>query len=419
MNSVDDWLAYLEALHPVKIDMGLDRVGQVLDRLEIPRQWPIPVIMLAGTNGKGTTGAALEAMAAAAGLKAGVYSSPHLLHYSERVRLNRTPITDAELCQAFAAVEQARAGISLSYFEFGTLAAFWYFWQQPLDLLVLEVGLGGRLDAVNLIDADLAVITNVDFDHQEFLGTSLDAIGREKAGILRPGRPALVGMREPPQSVLDRAQELGCPLKRWQQDFELSADGRYRAGAITLDGVQVPHLPRVNAALALTALLELAPRLPIPVDAMRQALAQVQLLGRMNLHTDGDCFWLLDVAHNPQSVRYLAEKVESFPARRKIAICSMLADKDIEASLLPVAGCFDGWWLAGLAIPRGLNAAALAARVPSLNAQLAETLASACQQARQQAEPGDLLVIFGSFHTVAAALACDALAWTQTRQQED
>lgn len=407
MNSLESWLLYLESLHPVKIDLGLQRVAQVLDLLAIPRQWPIPVIMLAGTNGKGTTGAALESMAQAAGYRVGVYSSPHLLCYNERVRENGINLTDAALCQAFAAVEMARGTISLSYFEFGTLAALWHFWQHQPDLLVLEVGLGGRLDAVNLIDADVSVITNIDFDHQEYLGHTLDAIGYEKAGIMRPHRPVVVGMQHPPASVLARAQQLQAPLWLWQRDFNLLAQAQttcYHSEQQHYNELQIPHIPQINAALAITALNQLRDRLHVSADAVQTGLARAKLWGRMTRYRDQGVTWLLDVAHNPQSVAYLAEQLALMPGR-KIAICSMLADKDIAASLMPVKASFESWWLAGLNNPRGLSATEIGKRVPELPHQAAETVAQACHSARTAAGSGDVLVVFGSFYTLAEALS--------------
>ena len=311
-----DWLSYLEQLHPSAIDMGLQRVQQVATQLGLSRPAPL-VITVTGTNGKGSTCAFLESLLLAQGLKVAVYSSPHLLRYNERVRIAGVDATDAELCAAFAEVERARAQISLTYFEMGTLAAFWLFERAALDAVVLEVGLGGRLDAVNLIDADLALITSIGLDHADWLGDTRESVAFEKAGILRAGKPALCGDLDPPLPLLERVAELDCPLFIRGRDYDLTIDGavwhwrglNVRGEVLQLDALPLLDLPLENAALAVQAyaLLDL-PWRPAQLAAALAATRVVGRLDRRQLHWQGKSLTLLlDVGHNPHAAEYLAQ----------------------------------------------------------------------------------------------------------------
>lgn len=413
-----DWLAHLERLHPRAIELGLTRVRLVKERLGLAPSFPI--LTVGGTNGKGSTCAFLEAMLAAGGYRVGCYTSPHLLAYNERVRIDRVPATDAALCEAFAAVEAARGDVSLTYFEFGTLAAVWAFAAAGVDVAVLEVGLGGRLDAVNVFDADVAVVTAVDLDHMEFLGPDRECIGREKAGIYRPGRPALCGDRDPPESLLLHAQAVGAWLRRLGVDFgaEPLAEG-FRFWRIE-DGVRQVReaLPRPalvgvhqidNAACALEALACLAPRLPLSQGEIRRGLCEVVLPGRFQVLA-GRPQRILDVAHNPHAARTLAANLASHPqAGRTLAVLAMLEDKDAAGVIAPLADQVDAWFLADLPPPRGGSAKRLAAVLanlcPKTPRQCFESPLAAYEAACVHAGRDDRILIFGSFYTVAAVLA--------------
>ena len=418
-DTLAEWLAYLETLHPQSIAMGLDRVRAVYQRLGVALD--VPVIVVAGTNGKGSTCAFLDAMLRAAGYRVGLYTSPHLARYNERVRIDGQPATDATLMSAFAAVERARVDATpptpLTYFEFGTLAALMLFAQQPLDALVLEVGLGGRLDAVNLVDADVAVITTVDLDHQDFLGDTREAIGAEKAGILRAGRPAVVGERDPPASVLAAGERLGAPLLRLGEGFDYVDQGtqwRYRGPGGERYGLPMPALrgryQLANASTAMAALGLLAQRLPVDAGAVRTGLTSVALRGRFQV-IPGRPTIVLDVAHNPQAARMLAATLGDMGFHpRTLAVFGMLADKDIATVVDAVRARIDRWFVAPLPGPRGATAGVLAAHLRArgvADESIVEctSVADALAKARSEAVDADRIVAFGSFLTVAAALA--------------
>src|SRR5690348_1007123 len=308
-----DWLAYLETLHPKAIALGLDRVQDVYARLAIAPERS--VITVGGTNGKGSTATFVERMLAAGGYRAGLYTSPHLLAYNERVRIGGALAGDDELCAAFAAVEAVRRDTPLTYFEFGTLAALWLFARERLDAWVLEVGLGGRLDAVNIVDPDVAVITTVAIDHTDYLGPTREDIGREKAGIFRRGRPAICADPDPPASLVAHAGELGAPLLAIGADFGYAREGaqwRYFGPGGARYGLPHPALrgdyQLANAAAALTALDALRDRLPVPMSAVRQALVGIELPGRFQV-LPGRPVTVLDVAHNPQAARAFSDNV--------------------------------------------------------------------------------------------------------------
>lgn len=416
------WLAYLESLHPKAIAMGLDRIRAVHARLGA--RLDCPVITVGGTNGKGSTCAFLDAILRAAGYRVGVYSSPHLLRYNERVRIDRLEATDADLVAAFEAVEDARTAVEpggtptqLTFFEFGTLAALWLFSRASLDAVVLEVGLGGRLDAVNLVEADVAVVTSVDLDHQDFLGSTREEIGREKAGIFRPGHPAICGDADPPRSLLDHAAAIGTQLlvldrdygrvdERVQWRYHGPGGNRYSLPAPALRGAH----QLINAATALAALGLLAERLPVSGGAIRDGLVSVTLAGRFQV-LPGRPAIVLDVAHNPHAARVLASALSTmgyFPRTR--AVLGMLADKDIPGVVATLRGTVDVWHVATLPGPRGASAEVLAralaaAGVPAASIHAFDSVPAAFAAAREHSTDADRIAVFGSFLTVAAALA--------------
>jgi len=409
-----DWLAYIERQHPKSIDLGLDRVREVAARMGLgapARQ----VVTVAGTNGKGSTVAFIESIARAAGWKVGAYTSPHLLAYNERVRIEGVDAADDALVAAFDAVEAARGDASLTYFEYGTLSALWLFQRSDLDLAVLEVGLGGRLDAANLVDADVAVITTVDLDHQDWLGDDREAIGREKAGIARAGRPLVLGEDDPPSSVLGRAYAIGASAIRAGCDFffePLEGDRwQWREVGYEID-LPTPRLAAPaqlrNAATAIAALRALAEE--IPEAAYAQGVADARLPARLQRFTRDGVEIFVDVAHNPQAARELAAWLQRTPATgRTIAVFAALGDKDITGIVAAVADGIDAWFVGGLADagPRGMAVADFVARLAGTTcagatpaADVATAIATACAQARL----GDRIVVFGSFYTAAAAL---------------
>ncbi|WP_414429438.1 bifunctional tetrahydrofolate synthase/dihydrofolate synthase [Xanthomonas campestris] len=411
-NTLSDWLAYIEQQHPSAIAMGLERVREVAARLQIAAP-AAHVIVVGGTNGKGSTVAFIEAIGRAAGWKVGAYTSPHLLRYNERVRIDGVEASDAHLVAAFAAVEAARGDTALTYFEFGTLAALWLLQQSALELAVLEIGLGGRLDAVNIIDADVAVITTVDIDHTDWLGEDREAIGAEKAGIIRGWKPVVLGEIDPPSSVLRRAYQLGANAIRAGSDyFHEPIDvqhWRWRDVAQTLElpmpALQAP-VQLANAAAAIAALQALP--VELPATAWAQGVADAQLPGRLQQVARDGVELMLDVGHNPQAARALAQALgTATPAGTTVALYAALADKDVRGVVEALAGCVDQWALAGLKGARGQSAEALRARLQGTAAAQAAChgdVADALRAVLAGAQPGDRVLVFGSFHTVADAL---------------
>ncbi|WP_342317107.1 bifunctional tetrahydrofolate synthase/dihydrofolate synthase [Lysobacter sp. FW306-1B-D06B] len=425
--TLPDWLQYIERIHPKTIDMGLERIREVAHRLGVGRPAKA-VITVGGTNGKGSTVAFIEAIARAAGWKVGAYTSPHLLAYNERVRIDGADVGDAALVTAFEAIEDARGQTPLTYFEYGTLAALWLFERAGLDLAVLEVGLGGRLDATNLVDPDVAVITTVDLDHQDYLGDDREAIGAEKVGIARAWKPLVLGDDDPPSSVLGHAYRIGAPTWRISNDFffeplgpELDADGRpqpvrwrWREVGRRMD-LPMPRLAAPvqlrNAAVAIAALRALPrPPQPLPRAAISAGIENAHVGGRLQRFERDGVEILVDVGHNPQAARALADWLRAEPAPgRLIAVYAALVDKDVEGVVAALASGVDAWHLAGLteAGPRGADVDALAARLrgtPAGEGARHATVAQALAAARAAAAPGDRVLVFGSFHTVAAAL---------------
>ncbi|HBZ94859.1 MAG TPA: bifunctional tetrahydrofolate synthase/dihydrofolate synthase [Pseudomonas sp.] len=414
--SLGEWLAYLEQLHPSAIDMGLERSREVAHRLGLGKPAPL-VITVTGTNGKGSTCAFLASLISAQGQRVGVYSSPHLLRYNERVLVDGREVSDEALCQAFAAVESARGEISLTYFEMGTLAAFWLFERAGLDAVVLEVGLGGRLDAVNLVDADLALITSIGLDHADWLGDTRESVAFEKAGIMRAGKPALCGDLDPPLPLLDKAAELAAPLFLRGRDYDLSVKAQEWAWygldaqgqVLRLEQLPVLDLPMENAALALQAYA----LLPLPWDQqwIAQALLATRVTGRLDrraLDWRGKSLTLLlDVGHNPHAADYLAQRLESRPPNgKRRAVFALLADKDLPGVVAPLLSLVSTWAVAPLDTPRSRSAGELAGHLQAQGAAVGQypNVRAALEAQCEQAADGDEILLFGSFFCVAEAL---------------
>lgn len=421
------WLAYLERLHPNTIDLGLERVSAVRARLGL--ELPFALITVGGTNGKGSTCALLDSILRSAGYRVGLYTSPHLLRYNERVCIDGQEATDAALAAAFERVEAARGGTSLTYFEFGTLAAALMFRDAALDAVVLEVGLGGRLDAVNLFDADCAIVTSIALDHMDYLGSTRAAIAHEKAGIFRAGRPAVVAEPDPPATLLEHAARVGAPLYLVDRDFGARAgDGQWtfwswltRRSALPWPGLR-GACQLGNAAAALAALDCLRARLPVDMGAVRRGLIEVELAGRFQV-LPGRPLIILDVAHNPHAAQRLSENLDAMPAPdgrieadsrgrrqpRSFAVFAMLKDKDIAGVASALGGRIAHWLVAPLPGERGASAEqvrnALGQAGVSAPVEMHPDVAAAFATAQELAGPDDRIVVFGSFHTVGAVLA--------------
>jgi dihydrofolate synthase/folylpolyglutamate synthase len=427
LRSLEEWLTHQERVHPQSIDLGLERLERVLRRLDW-RQPSIPVITIAGTNGKGSVAAYATSILQAAGHRVGTFTSPHLRDYRERIRVDNENVDVAALLSAFERIEEAcRPGastpgaagsdgaISLTFFEYNALAAFLVFESARLDAWVLEVGMGGRLDAVNVVDPTVAVVVSIGLDHQEFLGATPEAIAREKAGIFRPGVPAVLGSRRMPGVLEELARTHQAPLKRLGHEFDFSRRGerwRYRGSRWDLDDLPAPALAGdiqyANAAAAIAAVEELAARLEIPGEAIAAGLGRVRLEGRFQSILAAGVEWILDVAHNPDAARVLAANLAAIPAGgRTLAVCGILADKDAAGVAAALGPAIDEWWLATTQGARGAGGAALAARMaPHLKrpVHLAADIEGGCAAALAAARGGDRIVVFGSFHTVAPAL---------------
>lgn len=403
-----EWLAHIERQHPQPIALGLERVQQVLSRLGV--RLPSPVITVGGTNGKGSTCALLESILGAAGYRTGLYTSPHLVNYNERVRVAGVEASDAALCEAFEAVEAARGAVPLTYFELGTLAALWHFHREKLEAVILEVGLGGRLDAVNAVEADCAILTSVGIDHVDFLGTDRESIGREKAGIFRPYRPAVIAEPDPPHSVrgavgnkLFLGQDFGFERQEGQWAYWGPRGRRAGLAHPALRGA----IQLRNAAAVLCALDAL--ELPVAMQEVRRGLVEVTLPGRFQV-LPGRPQVILDVAHNVEAARNLADNLAASGfAPETIAVCGMLRDKDIAGVLRALAPRITRWHLAALPGPRGASAQDLEERLRSVDARpVAERFplpAQALAAALERAEEGDKIVVFGSFLTVGEAMS--------------
>jgi dihydrofolate synthase / folylpolyglutamate synthase len=412
-----EWLARCERLHPKEIDMTLARTRRVKERLGL--QFQVPLIAVAGTNGKGSTCAMLEAIALQAGYRVGLYSKPHLVHFEERCRINGRMVDAAALLPHFAAVEQARGDESLTYFEFTTLAIARLLASTELDLVILEVGMGGRLDSVNAFDADCAIITSIDIDHAAYLGPDRATIAVEKAGIMRAGRPAIVSDPVPPQSLLDEAQRIGADLWRLGRDFNFSGDPqqwRWAGRTQRFNALAYPALrganQLLNASGVLAAFEALRARLPISAQAVREGFAMVELPGRFQV-VAGQPTLVLDVAHNPHAIAALAQNLDQmgyFP--RTHAVFGVMGDKDLAAMLARMAPLVDHWHFTDLPMARAARAddlaaahAALALRGPGpVTVRRHASPMQALSAALSSADPADRIVVFGSFHTVGGVL---------------
>lgn len=400
--------------------MGLERVGEVKKRMGLQPQ--CPVVVVAGTNGKGSVCAYLSQIYTQAGFKVGTLTSPHLLRYNERIAVNTRPVEDAAIVASFERIEAARAGISLTYFEFNTLAAVDIFIREKVDVMVLEVGLGGRLDAVNVFDADCAVVTSVDLDHQAFLGDTVEQVAFEKAGVFRSGKPAICG-QTPPESLRRHAGEIGAELLLIKRDFDFStlenvqwsyryhpqnSDGRTRnRNALPFPALRGAY-QLSNAACALTVLECLGDRLPVDIAAIKRGLLLVENPGRFQV-LPGRPLTILDVGHNPHAARALRRSLINLMfAEKRTAVFSILADKDIDGVLDIVKDQFDEWHIAPLDVPRGMTADALVRKLSEHgieNVKVFENIEKAYRAALEKAGENDRIVVFGSFHTVAAVMA--------------
>ncbi len=422
--SLDEWLAHCERLHPKSVDMTLERVRSVRERMGL--QFGVPVVAVAGTNGKGSSCAMLEAIALRAGYRVGLYIKPHLVRFEERCRINGRSVEAAALLPHFAAVEAARGEITLSYFEFTTLAIMRALAEADLDLVILEVGLGGRLDAVNAVDADCALITSIDLDHMDYLGPDRESIGFEKAGILRAGKPAVISDPVPPASVLRHAADIGADLWLVGRDFNHSGDrqqwswsGRGRRhNALAYPALRGAN-QLLNASGVLAVFEALRERLPITAQAVRSGLATVELQGRFQI-VPGQPVLVLDVAHNPQAAATLAFNLDQmgyYP--RTHAVFGAMHDKDIAGMVARLAAVVDRWYLSDLPLPRAASAAdlehTLRATVPTLAEAPSrhESPAAALRAALAAADPADRIVVFGSFLCVGGVLK-DGVPRTRT-----
>jgi dihydrofolate synthase/folylpolyglutamate synthase len=441
MRSLEQWLSYQAQAHPQSIDLGLERLQCVLERLHW-RQPTVPVITVAGTNGKGSVSAYCTSILTAAGYRVGTFTSPHLRDYRERIRIDAAYASSDALRRAFEKIETACIGaagecaaregarprdLSLTFFEYNALAAILIFESARLDAWVLEVGMGGRLDAVNVVDPSVAVVVSIGLDHQEFLGSTLEAIAREKAGIFRPGVAAVLASRAMPAVLESIAQAIGAPLKRLGLEYRYTRHAsRWHYRGTRWD---LPHLPTPallgdaqyrNAAAAIAALEELDARLRVPAEAIARGLRNTRLVGRFQVikpaaTPNGDAprvaaqpTWILDVAHNPDAARVLAQNLRELSSvGRTLAVCGILADKDAPGVVAQLRDCIDAWWFASTEGARGTSGAALAAQLaPILGVPTAASasVGAACAEALQAAGPLDRIVVFGSFHTVGPAL---------------
>ena len=410
MSDLKTWLCYLEQLHPSSIELGLERVKSVAERLDLLQPAPY-IFTVAGTNGKGTTCRTLEMILLAADKRVGVYSSPHLLHFTERVRINNQESTPSDTVKAFAAIEKARGDVSLTYFEYATLAALYQFKQAQLDVVILEVGLGGRLDATNIVDADIAIITTIGIDHVEYLGNTRESIGREKAGIFKPKSIAVVGEPEIPSSILDVAHAVNCSLfavnKDWSYQQIDKLTWQFNSSIKQYQNLPIPQVPLANAATAIAA-LSYSP-FSITQKQIDSALEKTSLIGRFQIIQASPTV-IVDVAHNPHAASYLVKQIELLKQQQSTVgkvrfVIGMLKDKDIKSTLSIFNA--DQWYCASLYGERGCNADILKQFLQEENVENIATFDSvneAYQKAMKEAKEDDIIVVCGSFHTVSAVL---------------
>ena len=411
--TLDEWLAWQEQLHPSEIELGLDRVREVWQRLSIS-PFTCPVITVAGTNGKGSSVAMLSAIYRAAGYQVGSYTSPHLWRYNERIAINGESASDELICAAFNAIEQVRNDISLTYFEFGTLAAFWIFQQQILDVVILEVGLGGRLDAVNVIDADVALITSIDLEHQAWLGDTREKIALEKAGVMRTGGYAVINDPEPPVTLIARAQSLAAQFYCIGRDYTWRRAGgqwRWQSEQSSRNGLPLPSLSGEhqlqNAAGVLMVIELLKDKLPIAQNQLREGLLSANLAGRFQIE-QGEYTTIYDVAHNPAAALQLANAVQTFRQQQEVhVVFSVLRDKELWGVVQPFCALAKRWYIAPLAVPRAADirhiANAIETYCEGADIKQTESISQALALAKSTARPGDIILVFGSFYTVAQA----------------
>lgn len=402
-SSLEEWLVYLEQLHGQAIELGLDRIRHVATELDLLKPAPF-VFTVGGTNGKGTTCRTLEVLLLAAGYRVGVYSSPHFIRYPERVRINGQELTDQAHVASLDSLNQGRGETSLTFFEFSTLSALQLFKQADLDVVILEVGLGGRLDATNIIDADVAVITSIALDHTDWLGPDRDSIGREKAGIFRQGKPAVVGEPDMPFTIKKVAQDKGAILlaRDQQWSYQASPQGwQFTDIQGKLVDLPLPQVPLANAATALAALR--VSGLTINETTLKASIASATLPGRFQIFQESPKV-ILDVAHNPHAARYLVDKVKQFaPTGIVRCVIGMLHDKDITGTLAILSEGVDEWYCASLEGPRGASAEQLQYSLSAASGY--STVEQAYQAALNQATDEDIVLVCGSFHTVAAVMA--------------
>jgi dihydrofolate synthase/folylpolyglutamate synthase len=410
-----EWLAWFETLHPKKIDFSLDRIRLVLEALGIAKP-RYRVVTVGGTNGKGSCVAILESIYVNAGYKVGAFTSPHLWRFNERIRVGGTDADDATLIGLFERMDAARGPVTLSYFEASAVAAMLYFAEQRIDVAILEVGMGGRLDAVNVYDADAALIVSIDLDHREYLGPDRESIGREKAGILRAGKPAIVGDPDPPQSVVAIAAERGAPLRYLGRDFgvEPHPEGLVyrRPGAAPRVFPRPPFgssVQRVNAAACITVIDELAHVLPVGDEAITAGIRTARISGRLDVQDIGGVEWVFDVAHNPAAAARLHAALEQLPrAPRTLAVFGAMSDKDLASVLRPFIADVAEWHLAPVGSERGASTEQLSAVLDELEARGVRAhadVALACAAARASAKPRERVLAFGSFYLVGPAMA--------------
>jgi len=411
-DDLQGWLGWQETLHPTAIDLGLDRATQVFDALNPQRRKPL-TITVAGTNGKGSCVAYLEAIYKAQGYRVGAYTSPHILKYNERIKIDGQPVADELICAAFERIEAVRNGVSLSYFEFGTLAALDIFWRSNLDIQLLEVGLGGRLDAVNIVDPDIAIISSIGIDHVQWLGDNREAIGREKAGIFRAGIPAIVGEPNPPDSLIETAIDKQAELYLFGKDFSYDRHAPFwdwSCGDQTFHNLPEPALAGEhqyrNASAVILAVTKMSPYLPVSESAIRHGLQDVRLLGRFQLlEQEEQAPLLIDVGHNPEAVATLAAHLRTyFPNKRIHAVFSMMKDKDIAGVLAIMRPLVNQWFFVPLTNSRAVSTEAMSEiflQSQIVNVSFAHSdFKDAFNAAKSQAEPDDLVLVFGSFFLV-------------------
>ena len=412
-STVEEWLRWLETLHPKKIDLSLDRIRTVAGALSL-QEPPYRIVTIAGTNGKGSCVAFLESIYREAGVRVAAFTSPHLWRFNERLRFDGAEITDDTLMDLFKTIDEARGDVTLSYFEYSALTALLHFARSGAELALLEVGLGGRLDAVNAVDADASLIVSVALDHEAWLGTTREAIGHEKAGIMRPARPAIVADRDPPASVVAHAQRIGAACERIGQEFDyvLDAGGwSYRGRSGVRSGLPLPGFggeeQLANAAGCVAVIEALEGQLPVSADALARGLENTRLAGRMERRDIGGVQWVFDVAHNPAAAVALARELcREHLDGRTLGVAAIMGDKDCAGVLAPLVPLVDEWWLTRAAGGRGAEPEVLAGALGAgADYTVCADVEAACDRARLNAQPGDRVVVFGSFYLVGPAMS--------------